>query len=540
MPIIAIGDQAAANVWFPYAKQCMHKLLHTYRLKKVQVGIAAKSPINHDLTGKSMMVSAADKRVENLTKWYFPTADVKVCVRMIAGQPQAWIYTGGIYCTYRDIFQDFGYYLTFKNKSRIVNGVLKGPVSTKAERITSGGGFYDMAPYSRVWDFLSYLTEESLEAYLLSDDYAVQVCSGYWINIAGTKSLSWLGRCIYLKGAEYKFKDAVAFAAIMPSGKMLIVTVNYWEANIYHSESRCLVKAYVVAIGSVIDHKFTVTTVAEHTLDDNTESYAAAQTRMKVAILPDGVTVVYAVQSPNPMDNRLTYRYSFSSDGANYTEETIPIPISEGVELSGNYEPLIWGLRGSGSKTNAVYLEAFQYTLPRSHVLYAVTPTSIEPVHTESPGYGSRGVFMFADASEHIFLAKVAEHSPLPPRPPGVPEGAIVEPEHVRMLSFKGVDHNINSLPFTPETKAGGLSYNYGEMDGMPGTNDNFCYDRKTLIYCYNSVTFILNVTASGGELDYVKFPYRVDRLYTIYPTLGTLYRWGDQGTFYYASLSIT
>ena len=101
MSIIVMGDQAAGNVWFPYAKQCMHKLLHTYRLKKVQVGIAAKSPVNHDIVGKPMMVSAADKRVENLTKWYFPKEGVKVFVRLVAGQPQAWIYTeGGVYCTY--------------------------------------------------------------------------------------------------------------------------------------------------------------------------------------------------------------------------------------------------------------------------------------------------------------------------------------------------------------------------------------------------------------------------------------------------------
>ena len=101
-----MGDQAAGNVWFPYAKQCMHKLLHTYRLKKVQVGIAAKSPVNHDIVGKSMMVSAADKRVENLTKWYSPKDGVKVCVRMIAGQPQAWIYTGGICITLCNLYDD--------------------------------------------------------------------------------------------------------------------------------------------------------------------------------------------------------------------------------------------------------------------------------------------------------------------------------------------------------------------------------------------------------------------------------------------------
>jgi len=99
MSIIAMGDQAAANPWYSYAKACMAATLRNYLRNNAFI-----------------------------EQWYYPTDDVKIQVRMINRQPQAMIYVEDLIgITLRNLTKSdpLSKRLFFKNQNKISAGVVK-------------------------------------------------------------------------------------------------------------------------------------------------------------------------------------------------------------------------------------------------------------------------------------------------------------------------------------------------------------------------------------------------------------------------------
>ena len=121
MSVIVMGDQAAGNPWYSYAKACMAATLRNYLRNNAFI-----------------------------EQWYYPTDDVKIQVRMINRQPQAKIYVGGgtvptlitVEAT-KELYKYRGLIIPSPQKQPIdkyPDGFLRGTIPPKANYWVSSAG----------------------------------------------------------------------------------------------------------------------------------------------------------------------------------------------------------------------------------------------------------------------------------------------------------------------------------------------------------------------------------------------------------------
>ena len=479
-----MGDQAAGDVWRSFAKQCMNQMVNNYR------------------NGN-----------KNMQGWFFPTADVKVFVRLVAGQPQAWIYTGGgIVCTYPDIFGPMAASpYTFNAKDRVFynTGNINAPsrMTTSPDPANGKPGFF----VGRA----AIETHDTRYDYRLVDSYS-------WLSSDGKSTVSFDP----LLGVVKEGKRSTPFGNNIVSNTLscslyrraiiLGVDTTYIDYLLMAVSDMSFVRPYDVGTMKLWVYSFIV--------EPDPDGVYAALGQFPVTyagrvLIDEQIDVIGAFMAATFMSDGLTLLLNNRSTVSTYPIITTNrlIKITMTPDISGYTSEVLYTEDNSGTPVFRVgkmipgraemYLNV---TLADRQVLVNSNLVELAGQSVFDTGYTVKACdYLFADMEGGrdiiVYMIKNSVYA----------EGALVSSKRRYLISLNGVVTDLEDLAYTPDSRANGFDATNSSIYAYDVYNPAYCYDRSTLILCVRELTLILDVIKSTStKLVYRKYPYRVDRRY--------------------------